>query len=178
MMKKIVIILCGLCCAFGAYAQQGGRSGAGFAGQIETRTSFCSLNDRSGFNASEFAVMPGYRFNDRFALKLIGTETIGLFKWDTNKHYETVFSLGLGAGCNLLRPSSSGELELGAEVGYALDNSAWKFVCYDLGLRYGASSVCNANLYMGLGVRYYDSVRSGFTNYCNMYIAIGYRFGY
>ena len=97
MLKKIVIILCGLCCAFGAYAQQGGRSGAGFAGQIETRTSFCSLNDRSGFNASEFTVMPGYRFNDRFALKLIGTETIGLFKWDTNKHYETVFSLGLGA---------------------------------------------------------------------------------
>lgn len=178
MVKKIVFLLLGLCFAAGVYAQQGGRDGAGFVGQIETRTSFCSLNDRSGFNASEFAVMPGYRFNDRFALKLVATETIGLFKWQTAKHYETVFSLGLGAGCNLLRPSSAGELELGAEVGYTLDNSAWKYVCYDLGLRYGASSVCNGNLYMGLGVRYYDSVRSNFTNYCNMYVAIGFRFGY
>ena len=122
--------------------------------------------------------MPGYRFCDRFALKLIGTETIGLFKWETAGHYETVFSLGLGAGCNLLRPSAAGELELGAEIGYALDNSAWKYVSYDLGLRYGASSVCNGNLYLGLGVRYYDSVRSDFTNYCNMYVAIGFRFGY
>lgn len=50
----------------------------------------------------------------------------------------------------------------------------WKHVYYDCGVRW-QSDMLWAPLYVGAGVRYYDSYCGRFEDYCNFYIAAGIR---
>lgn len=176
-MKRLFLVIFGALLCAGVHAQTTKERLSGFVYAFEMRGSNgnLSLNDHSEFGVAEYEALPGYAFSRRFAIYLPISGSLGLFNQHDVKSYEFTGQIGAGIGYSPLHTTKD-QLELNAKIGSALGGD-WRFVYYDFGLRYnfGGYKSCR-NIYLGLGVRYYDCFKGGFADYCNMYVALGFKF--
>lgn len=114
----------------------------------------------------------GYNFDPRFSLFVPMTGTLGLFESGNARSWDRSLQLGLGFSYAPLHTQHD-RLGIGLKAGCTVDGD-WKHVYYDCGVRW-QSDVLWAPLYVGVGVRYYDSYCGRFEDYCNFYIAVGIR---
>lgn len=137
------------------------------------------LNGHKKLRMASSAIELGYSFNKRWSLFVPVTGTIAMFKKENGiRRYEPAWTLGLGAGFNLLYTDDD-RLELVARCSNTLiDPSDWDYTSYDLGVRYNCDDKNHKiKMFMGLGVCYYDRVKGPMNNYCNLYAVLGFRFG-
>ncbi len=149
----------------------------GFVSTFETRfgtqSSSLPFDKHPEFMAVETEIAPGYGFNPHLSLYVPVALSAGLFDNGGVKNYETTGQIGLALGYSPLHDRRQ-RLEIIARTGSTLGGN-WQFMYYDLGLRYGLGSGAKSGLYVGAGIRYYDTYRGPFDNYCNLYISIGFR---
>jgi hypothetical protein len=126
-----------------------------------------SKQDNRQFRTIEFESQFKFTFNRRLSISVPFGNTLGLFKEQAKKDFETSYQFGLAAGYS---PFNDGEMqfEIIGNVGRSFGGN-WQFVYYDGGLRVGYLN----GLYAGIGVRYYDTFKGDFGNHCNLYLTIG-----
>lgn len=168
-MKTKLLLSLILVLAFGFSASGQTR---GMTGLFGVNTSFASLNGRSEFDGYEIIIGNGYRFNPKFALRLQAEMAIGHFKVDSVKSYENNGTLGVAADYTLLRVDS-GMLAISTALGSTLGGSDWSYMYFDGGLKY-AFGRDRIKMCIGVGLRYYDSYKSRFSNTFNSYVSLGF----
>lgn len=138
------------------------------------------LNGHKNLRIAGSSLELGYAFNDRWSLFVPITGTVALFdKQHDIRRYEPAWTLGLGAGFNLLHTDSE-RVELVARYSNTLiDPADWEYSSYDVGVRYNLDD-CRQKVqtFIGLGVCYYDHTKGAMNNYFNLYAVFGIRFGH
>lgn len=172
-MKNIFLLVLCLCVSIAIQAQEVSEKSSGFISAIEVRSLFRSTNGNSEMKGIETEITAGYSFNRRFSLSIPLTETVGLFKKDDVKNYETTTQLGLRIGYSPVH-SANTQFEIALKTGSTLGGT-WQYMYYDLGLYYGSGYAHRRGAYIGAGVRYYQGYRGGLGNYCSLYITVGFR---
>ncbi len=136
-----------------------------------------SLNsDSKPFTSAEMQIVNGYNFNKRLTLKIPLDVAVNLFDYaDGGKDHYLNTTLGLGISYNIVNGKEWGSVELALTSGSALGESALYYLYYDAGVRWNMFHV-RTKMYVGLGVRYYDTRKAGYPDYMKMYAALGFRF--
>ena len=163
-MKKILLLLS---CLFGSaiavQAQSFANNDKGVFLRAELRALARSKSDGVAQRGMDVEAIVGYRFDGRFSLFIPVTATTGLFKAGGVKSYEQAGQLGLGFGYAPLHTTRD-RLEIAVRAGNTLGGS-WHFRYYDLGVRWEWADL-KIPPFVGLGVRYQDCYKGGFSDYC------------
>ncbi len=183
-MKKFIVLL-------GLLAFAGGVSSAqtkGFTYGIWTQGSMgrVSLNGHREFGTMDLSAAAGYAFSPSIYLRLQLDATYGMWDYGAEKGGKTWRengSLGPTIGYNFYKNPAWGIVDVAATVGNSLYfKSDWSYMFYDLSFNW-AFPFLNRNdngnkmrVFVGMGVRYYDTHNSNFDNYCNLYAKVGFRF--
>lgn len=177
-MKRIILFF-SLFCIYTSYAQSEKEKIFGFNYAFELRGSGSklSLNNNPEFGVAEYEALPGYAFNKHFSLYLPITGSLGLFDKSNIQSYKFSGQIGLGLGYSPLHTAKD-QLELCGKLGSTIGGD-WHFVYYDIGVRYnfGGYNSCR-NFYLGIGTRYYKCFKGDYANYCNLYVAVGFKFNF
>jgi hypothetical protein len=172
-MKKLILLLLAAMMSAAASAQE-----KGFTGALGFQTGSIHLNsDSKPFTSVEMQIVNGYNFSKRFTLKLPFESAVNLFDYaDGRKDHYFNATLGLGASYNVVHNSEWGSIELALTGGSALGESDLYYLYYDAGMRWNMFNSRSAKMYIGFGVRYYDTRKAGHTDYVKLYAAMGFRF--
>lgn len=134
---------------------------------VETRCG-SDIEDIHHLSFMEMTASPGYKFNDRFSLRLPVEMSVGMFNRSTTKNYDVLGTLGLDVAYNVVK-SEKYRLEFNLSSGSTYFKSDWSYLYGDTTLRFGFSGLGLVNPYFGIGIRYYhpyQTTMSDITAYC------------
>lgn len=168
-MKKFILAVVILICS----AATVGAQEKGFSGILGFQGSAVSLNGNSEFHPYELVIAPGYNFNDRFGIRLQGEFAIAHFNTADLKTYQENATLGAAVCYNIINNSSS-LLEISVGAGNTITGNDWRYLYVDGGVKWVFGKKVSG-MYIGVGVRYYNSHSTTHSNMCNLYATIGFR---
>lgn len=113
-----------------------------------------NFNDFKHLSFFEVTASPGFKFNDRFSLRVPVEVSLGLFNQSTTKNYDILGTLGLTGACNIIK-SDKFRFEFNLSAGSTYFKSDWSYLYGNATFRFGFSSLGPINPYIGIGVKYY-----------------------
>ena len=125
---------------------------------VETRFG-SNIKDMHHLGFVEMTASPGYKFNNRFSLRLPVELSVGMFNPSSTKNYDVLGTLGLNLAYNIVK-NKNYRLEMNLSSGSTYFKSDWSYLYGDATLRFGFAGLGLVNSYMGLGVKYYHPYQS------------------